>query len=160
MKKLLIIFVIITSINTYSQRSDFWRNVRFGGGFTLGFGNQTTIGVSPSAIYNFDNGFAVGAGLGYLYSEINDFTTNLYSTSLIGLYQTNFGVQFSSDFDYHFANQSDFNGGTFRTNFPALHLGLAYNHGRFAFGLRYDVLYDENKSVFASPFSPVIRFYF
>lgn len=161
MKK--IVFLIcfsVFSISTFSQRTDFWDNVQFGGGFTASFGNQTTIGISPSAIYNFDNGFALGAGLGYLYSEIGDFTTNVYNTSIIGLYQTNLGIQLSADFDYYFASQSDFNGDTFNSNFPALHLGIAYNQGRFAFGVRYDVLYDENTSVFASPISPVVRFYF
>ncbi|PQJ78526.1 hypothetical protein [Polaribacter porphyrae] len=160
MKKILILLLLCISLTTSSQKTDFWDNVQFGGGFTLGFGNQTTIGIAPSAIYNFDNGFALGAGLGYLYSEINDFSTSVYSTSIIGLYQTNFGVQFSTDLDYYFANQSTLNGGSISTRFPALHLGVAYNQGRFAFGIRYDVLYDENKSVFASPISPVVRFYF
>lgn len=161
MKKLILLFFLSFTLLNFSQQStDFWKNVQFGGGFTASFGNQTTIGISPSAIYNFDNGFALGAGLGYLYSEINDFTTNVYSTSLIGLYQTNLGIQLSADFDYYFANQSTFNGNSVSTNFPALHFGVAYNQGRFAFGIRYDVLYNEDKSIFASPISPVVRFYF
>ena len=161
MKKIFFTLILITSLTSYSQRGNFWDNVRYGGGFTLGFGNnQTTIGISPSAIYDFDNGFALGAGVGYLFSEINDFSTSVYSTSIISLYQTEFDIQFSGEFDYYFAKQSTFNGGSINTNFPALHLGIAYNQGRFAFGIRYDVLYDENKSVFASPISPVVRFYF
>ncbi|WP_435415149.1 hypothetical protein [Polaribacter aestuariivivens] len=161
MKKIIVFLLLAFSTTFYAQKSDFWDHVQYGGGFTLGFGSQTTIGISPSAIYNFDNGFALGAGVNYLYSEINDFTTNLYGASIISLYQTNFGVQFSGDLDYHFAKQTDFNSNnSVKTNFPALHLGIAYNQGRFAFGLRYDVLYDKNKSVFASPFSPVVRFYF
>lgn len=159
MKKILLLVCISFSFSAFSQKSDFWENVQFGGGFSLGFGNQTTIGISPSAIYNFDNGFALGAGLGYLYSEIGDFSTTAYSTTLISLYQTNFGVQFSGEFEYYFASQTD-SFGSFNTNFPALHLGVAYNQGRFAFGIRYDVLYNEDKSVFASPISPVVRFYF
>ena len=117
------------------------------------------MGISPSAIYNFDNGFALGTSLGYLYSEINDFSTTAFSTSLISLYQTNFGIQFSGELEYYFAKQKD-NFGSNNSNFPALHLGVAYSQNRFAFGIRYDVLYDENKSIFASPISPVIRFYF
>lgn len=160
MKKLVLSLLFFISLNLYSQ-NDFWDNVQYGGGVALGFGNnQTTIGISPSAIYNFNNGFALGTGLGYLHSRINDFTTNVYSTSIIGLYQTNFGVQFSTDLDYYFAKQTTLNGGSFNSNFPALHLGVAYFQGSFAFGVRYDVLYDENKSVFASPISPIVRFYF
>lgn len=160
MKKLFILLLLSICLQTFSQRTDFWDHVQFGGGFTLGFGNQTTIGISPSAIYNFDNGFALGASANYLYSEINDFTTQVYGASLISLYQTKFGIQLSGEFDYNFARQSLLSGGSINTNFPALHLGIAYNQGRFAVGIRYDVLYDENKSVFASPISPVVRFYF
>lgn len=160
MKRIFLLLCLCFSLFSFSQKSDFWNNVQFGGGFTASFGNQTTIGISPSAIYNFNNGFALGAGVGYLYTEINDFTTSVYSTSILTLYQTNFGVQFSGDLDYNFAKQSDFNGDSIQTNFPALHLGVAYNQGRFAFGIRYDVLYDEDKSIFASPISPVVRFYF
>ena len=161
MKKLVLFIFFLISLTTFSQKTDFWDNVKFGGGFTLGFGNnQTTIGISPSAIYNFDNGFALGAGLGYLYSEINDFSTTAYSTSILSLYQTNFNVQFSGEFEYYFAKQQIQGSNSFNSNFPALHLGVAYNQGRFAVGIRYDVLYDDDKSVFASPISPVVRFYF
>jgi hypothetical protein len=160
MKKILFFLFLYFSLTSFSQqRNNFWENVQFGGGFSAGFGNQTTIGISPSAIYNFDNGFALGAGLNYLYSEISDFTTQVYGASIISLYQTHFGIQFSGEFDYNFAKQQDpFD--SINTNFPALHLGIAYNQGRFAVGIRYDVLFDENKSVFASPISPVVRFYF
>ena len=160
MKKFVFFLFLSFSLVSFSQqKSEFWENVQFGGGVTLNFGTQTTIGISPSAIYNFENGLALGAGVGYLYSKINDFSTNVYSTSLISLYQTEFNIQLSGEFDYYFAKQQD-NFGSISTNFPALHLGVAYNQGRFAIGVRYDVLYDEDKSVFSSPFSPVVRFYF
>lgn len=160
MKKVFVFLFFCSTISLVAQQNDtFWSNVKFGGGFSLGFGSQTTIGISPSAIYNFDNGFALGAGLNYLYSEIKDFSTSVYGGSLISLYQTKIDVQLSGEFDYHFAKQKN-NFSSYNTSFPALHLGVAYNQGRFAVGVRYDVLYDKNKSVFASPFSPVIRFYF
>lgn len=159
MKPLFFFIFLNISLFAFSQKSDFWNNVQFGGGFNLGFGDQTTVGISPSAIYNFDNGFALGTSLGYLYSEINDFSTSAFSTSLISLYQTNFGIQFSGELEYYFAKQKD-NFGSNNSNFPALHLGVAYSQNRFAFGIRYDVLYHDNKSIFASPISPVIRFYF
>lgn len=57
-------FLGISFVSFSQQKSDFWDNVRFGGGFTLGFGSQTTVGISPSAIYDFNNGLAIGAGVG------------------------------------------------------------------------------------------------
>ncbi len=161
MRKFLLLLFLGCSLTIASQqKSDFWNNVRFGGAFTLGFGTQTTIGITPSAIYEFQNGFSLGTGLTYIYSEIGDFTTNVYGGSIISLYQIpDIGIQLSGEYEYSFAKQTD----RFRsinTNFPALYLGAAYNSGRFAFGMRYDVLYDENKSVYGSAFSPIVRFYF
>lgn len=126
----------------------------------MSFGNQTTVGISPSAIYAFDNDFSLGTGVPYIYSEIGDFTTNVYGASLISLYQIQkIGIQLSGEFEQSFARQTD-SFGSINTNFPALYFGAACNKGRFAVGFRYDVLYDENKSVFASPISPIVRFYF
>ena len=160
MKKLLFLTALLFSLNGIAQqKSSFWENVRYGGGFSANFGNQTTINISPSAVYDFKKGFSLGAGLNYSYTEIGTLTTNVYGTSLISLYQTNLGFLLSGEFDYNFANQKS-HSGAITTNFPALHLGIAYNQGRFAFGVRYDVLYNENKTVFASPFSPILRFYF
>ena len=161
MKKIFFLLFVSFSLTCLSQqKSDFWKNVRYGGGFSMSFGNQTTIGISPSAIYAFDNGFSLGTGVTYMYSEIGDFTTNVYGVSLISLYQIPVvGIQLSGEFEHSFAKQTD-RFGSESTNFPAIYFGAAYNKGRFAFGFRYDVLYDKNKSVYASPFSPIVRFYF
>ncbi|KGL63765.1 hypothetical protein [Polaribacter sp. Hel1_85] len=161
MKKSILLLLLSFSFTIVSQqKSDFWDNVRYGGGFSMSFGNQTTIGISPSAIYDFDNGFSLGTGLTYIYREVGDFTTNVYGGSLISLYQIpKVGIQLSGEFEQSFAKQTD-SFGSVNTSFPALYFGAAYNKGRFAVGFRYDVLYDENKSVYASPFSPIVRFYF
>tara|TARA_B110000091_G_C13540425_1_gene360192 strand:- start:122 stop:607 length:486 start_codon:yes stop_codon:yes gene_type:complete len=161
MKKIFILLFLSFSLTSLSQqKSDFWNNVRFGGGFSMSFGSQTTIGVSPSAVYDFSNGFFLGSGITYIYSERGASSTNVYGMSLISLYQIPvIGIQLSGEFEQSFAKQTD-NFGSVNTNFPALYFGAAYNKGRFTFGLRYDVLYDENKSVYASPFSPIVRFYF
>ena len=161
MKKFFILlFLSLPFILVAQQKSDFWDNVKFGGGFTLNFGNQTTIGISPSAVYQFNNGFSLGTGITYVYSEIGDLSTNVYGGSVISLYQIpKTGIQLSGEFEQSFAKQTD-SFGSVSTSFPALYLGAAYNQGRFAFGFRYDVLYDKDKSVYASAFSPIVRFYF
>jgi hypothetical protein len=49
-------------------------NVQFGGGIGLGFGSGfTDISVAPSAIYNFNEYVAFGAGLQYKYLKQRDF---------------------------------------------------------------------------------------
>ncbi|QXP70373.1 hypothetical protein H0I29_17420 [Polaribacter sp. R2A056_3_33] len=160
MKKYFLLLFLSTSFTMISQENtDFWDNVQFGGGVSMSFGSQTTIGVSPSAIYNFDNGFALGTGLTYVYSKNQDVKTNVYGASIISLYQIpNIGIQLSGEFEQSFAKQT-FNSQSTSTSFPALYLGAAYNTGRFAIGIRYDVLYDD-RSVYSSAISPIIRFYF
>ena len=69
------------------------------------------------------------------------------------------GIQLSGEYEHSFAKQT-FDNVSSNTDFPALYLGAAYNVGRFALGFRYDVLYDENKSIYGSAFSPIARFYF
>ena len=43
---------------------------------------------------------------------------------------------------------------------PALFLGVGYKSGNVTIGIRYDVLYDNEKSIYADPWAPFIRFYF
>ena len=161
MKKYILLAFLTTSLTLFSQQKpEFWDNVRFGGGFSLGFGSGTTIGISPNAIYDFNNGFSLGTGLSYQYSKYQNFITNVYGVSILGLYQIPVtDLQISTELEQLYLNQN--NGiDTYKTNYPALHIGLAYQQGRVSFGLRYDVLYDKNKSIYASAFSPIVRFYF
>ncbi|TVZ55169.1 hypothetical protein OD91_0413 [Lutibacter sp. Hel_I_33_5] len=159
-KVILLLFLSISLFGFSQQKSTFWDNVRFGGGFGLSFGSNTTILLSPSAVYDFENGFALGAGLNYTYSELGTVSTNIYGISLISLYQIPVvNIQLSGEYEQLWATQTNINTKT-NLNFPALYIGAAYNKGRFAFGFRYDVLYDENQSIYASPITPIVRFYF
>ncbi|WP_282073066.1 alpha-ketoglutarate decarboxylase [Polaribacter atrinae] len=161
MKKYFLLLFLSTSFTMISQEKkvDFWDHVQFGGGLSMSFGSQTTIGISPSAIYNFDNGFALGTGLTYVYSKFDDTKTNVYGASIISLYQIpNIGIQLSGEFEQSYAKRT-FPNDSENTSFPALYLGAAYNTGRFAVGIRYDVLYDD-RSVYSSAISPIVRFYF
>ena len=160
MKKVILFFVLLTSISAVSQQSDFWKNVRFGGGFGLSFGNTTTISVSPSAIYDFENGFSLGTGLNYTHSSTGINKANLYGINTLALYNIPLvNLQISSEFEQLFVSQK-IGGIKNNYNYPALHLGLAYRRGRASIGFRYDVLYNNTKSVYASAISPIFRFYF
>ena len=69
------------------------------------------------------------------------------------------GIDLSAEFEQLFVNQKL---GIYKSNYnyPSLYLGIAYRVGFFAAGMRYDVLYDDYKSIYTSPFSPIVRFYF
>lgn len=149
-----------------SQTSDFWSHVRFGGGLGLSFGNGIFSGtIAPSAIYQFNQNVGLGIGLNASYFERkNQFKSTVLGGSIIGLFNPIREIQISSEFeqlnvnrnyDEAFVNNPDEN-----YWYPALFLGAGYRSGNFTIGIRYDVLYDEDKSIYADAWIPFIRVYF
>ena len=157
---LLLVLISYSILAQNDNNSKFWNNVRFGGGFGLGFGsNNTTIAISPSAIYEFNETFALGLTTSYLYAKNNDLKSNVFGVGTIVLFDPIEEFQLSVEFEQLYVNQKL---GFFESNYnyPALYLGAAYKVGSFAAGIRFDALYDENKSIYLSAFSPIVRFYF
>lgn len=167
-----IVLLLLVSCVGWSQQkqegqkddeTDFWKNVRFGGGIQLGIGNgYTAIGVSPSAIYEFSDKFAAGIGISYLYSKykLQNLTYNVYGASALVLYNPIKEFQFSSEFEELNVMQNN-DGIKDSYLLPAWYMGAAYSMGRHAaIGIRYDVLFDEDKSIYDSAFTPFIRVYF
>ena len=151
--------------NVPTQQNDFWRKVQFGGGIGVSFSTgYTDITISPSAIYNINSIVAVGTALQFGYvSAKNDYTSTLYGASLISLINPIPQVQFSveleeinvnTDYQYYGANVSESFWNT------ALYLGAGYRTGNVTVGIRYDVLFDDNKSYYSDAFMPFVRVYF
>ena len=162
-KTILLIIAIVLAITISAQedkKSDFWKNVQFGGGITIAFDNNTTnLGLAPSALYNFNDNFSLGFATSYLYSKNKniDKALNVYGGSLISIYNPINEIQLSAEFEENIINQSGFDS----RNVEAFFLGFGYNVGRnIAIGVRYDVLYDKDKSVYGSALSPIVRVYF
>ncbi|SHG92173.1 alpha-ketoglutarate decarboxylase [Winogradskyella jejuensis] len=170
MKSLLLsaAFVLLSffSFSQDNQNSSFWNNVRFGGGVGLNFGNGFFSGtLAPQAIYDFNPYFSAGVGLTGSYSSQRDvFNSTILGGSLIALTNPYPEVQISAEFEQVNVNtdfDSQFSGQN-RDNFwaNALFLGVGYRAGNVVFGIRYDVLYDEDESIYADPWLPFVRFWF
>ena len=147
---------------TQKKKSDFWDHVRFGGGVGLNFGDGYFSGtLAPSAIYQFDDKFSLGLGLsGSYYKRKNLYKSTVLGGSIIGLFNPIREIQLSSEFEQLHVNR-DFDQGTNdKYWYPALFLGAGNRSGNFTIGIRYDVLYDENKSIYADPWMPFMRVYF
>lgn len=150
--------------NSYRSTSsnDFWKKVQFGGGIGLSFGSgYTDIALSPSAIYNFNETFALGMSLqgGYISSK-NYYKSYTYGGSLIGLINPIPQIQLSAELeqlrintDYNYLESDNF----WNT---ALYLGAGYRSGNVTIGARYDLLHDDNKSIYSDAFMPFVRVYF
>jgi hypothetical protein len=167
----LLTLTLVSSTTFYAQQNstattpqnDFWKNVQFGGGVGLGFGSGfTTITLAPSAIYNFNEYVALGAGAQYSYLKQRDFfATNLYGGSIIALANPIQQIQLSAELEQLRVNQSVDNTRSNSLNYwnTALFVGAGYRSGFATFGARYNVLNDSN-TIYGSAFMPFVRVYF
>lgn len=148
-----------------NQKSDFWDHMAYGGSIGLNFGDGFFSGtLAPSAIYQFDRQFALGLGLNFTYnSQKNFYDSTVLGGSIIGLYNVIPQIQISAEFEQlNIDRNYDARLGLNNENYwlPALYLGAGFRSGNVSFGIRYDVLYDENRSIYADPWAPFVRFYF
>ena len=167
---LLVSFVFILSVKAQNtlpnDASAFWQDVRFGGGLGLSFGDGFfSGGIAPSAIYQFDDQFSAGIGLNATFSKQKDvFKSTVLGGSILGLFNPIEDIQLSSEFEQLHVNR-DFDE-DFVSNaddkywYPALFLGAGYRTGNVTIGIRYDVLYDDDKSIYADPWMPFFRVFF
>ena len=162
---LIIIFFCCQNTFTQEVKSDFWNHVRFGGGIGLNFGDGFFSGtLAPSGIYEFDKNFALGLGLNATFNNQKSvYKSTILGGSFIGLYNPFQGIQISAEFEQLNVNRRyNVNLNIIDDNYwiPALYMGVGYRNGNVTFGIRYDVLYDDEKSIYADPWAPFVRFYF
>jgi hypothetical protein len=153
--------------NVIDNNNQFWDKVQFGGGLGLGIGSgYTDISVMPSAIYNINEIVAVGVGLqfGYLSSK-NYYSSYVYGGSILGLVNPIPEIQLSAELEQIRVN-TDYKANNNRASFSedywntALFLGAGYRTGNVTIGGRYDVLFNEKRSLYGSAFMPFVRVYF
>lgn len=143
--------------------SAFWERVDFGGGIGLNFGNRTfNISLSPAAIYRVSDEYAVGTGLIFSYSKFDDAELTAYGINLLNYFNPIAQIQLSAEFDQLRINRNFENLLSADDNYwlPALHLGVGYGNRFFIAGIRYDVLFDDGRSIYADPWMPFVRVYF
>jgi long-subunit fatty acid transport protein len=152
-------------IQAQKQQQSFGSKVRIGGGLGLSFGDGFFSGtLSPSAIYDFNEQFSAGFGLNGTYNEQKDlYTSSILGGSVLGLYNVIPQLQISFEFEELHVTGT-YNNSLFLQNdnywYPALFLGIGFRQHNFTLGLRYDVLYDANKSVYVNAYIPFVRVYF
>ena len=164
-----VFFVVLMSLNfnviAQEENSKFWNQVRFGGGIGLNFGDGFFSGtIAPSAIYEFSPEFALGIGLNGTYNSLKDtYTSTILGGSVISLFNVIPELQLSAEFeqlnvsrkfDAIFAQEDE------NYWYPALFLGAGFRNQNFTMGIRYDVIYDSDRSIYANAWMPFVRVYF
>ncbi len=171
----LVLFLLIAAFSTnaqepvFTQKSDFWNKVRFGGGLGLSFGNNNTqISVSPSALYQPNQYVAFGPGLNFTYQKFRDFKSTLYGASAIVIANPLDFLQVSGELEQLRVNQSAvIDGENFDDDFwnTALFVGAGYRlnlggNSLGAIGIRYNLLFREGDGIYADAWQPFVRVYF
>jgi len=149
-----------------SKKPSFWSKVRFGGnvGFTFS-GNTFNAVIAPSAVYEFNSIFSAGVGLNFGYNNALNFKAINYGGSLIALVNPFQGLQLSAEFEQTGVSRTldaTNNINSISENFwyPSLFLGAGYRINLITIGFRYDILYNQNTSIYASAFAPFVRVFF
>lgn len=168
---IIIAIICLFSYESYGQdaapKSEFWKNVRFGGNVGANFNNNfTSILIAPQAIYQVNNTIGLGLGLNYSYSErdlnrFNDFTSTIAGASVIAIASPLDFLQLSADLEYLNVNRN-FATSSLNDNYwvPALFLGAGYQQRNIVIGARYDVLFNDRRSVYANGIQPFVRVMF
>lgn len=170
-KTYLILVIILTmsfqtTLRAQEQVPDrtFLQDVRFGGSLGLSFSNGFfNAFLAPKAIYDFNQYTSAGVGLLGSYSDSNRYSAYTVGGSLLGLLRPIPAIQLSAEFEeLRVSRDLKLEGSNISESYwyPALFLGAGYTTGNVTVGLRYDVLYDDNKSIYANAFMPFVSVYF
>ena len=166
MKTKILPFILLFSIVTFSQFKDtngqwvFGGNLGIGGGSNGGFG----INISPEVGFRFNNGFEIGAKVGYNYNKNDFFKSNFGNVGPYINYTILQSVFLRAQYEYLFGTVSNetIGGQTFddKISENALWLGGGYQNNisqniRYNIGLMYNVLYDEETSVYPTGLYPI-----
>jgi hypothetical protein len=146
-----------------NQRNEFWSHVRFGGAIGLNIGNNyTEITLAPSAIYDFNRYFSLGVGLRGSYAqEKNYYESWIYGGSLILLSTPLDFLQLSAELEQLRYNVTNEFPSEYQDNFwnTGLYLGAGYFSGNVTVGIRYNVLFNNDR-IYSEPWLPFVRVYF
>lgn len=148
-----------------AKTDSFWDRVDFGGGFGLSISSDyTDITIAPSAIYNFNDYFALGTGLQYSNLKEKDYySSHLYGGSLIGLFSPIEEAQISLELEESNVHTKYMDlGGNIKRSFwnTALYIGAGYRQDNVTIGGRVNVLFDKDKDLYGSAFMPFVRVFF
>jgi hypothetical protein len=172
-KRIFLSVFLLLSASLYAQQTplpkaktdSFWERVDFGGGLGVGIGSgYTNITMAPSAIYNFNDYAALGTGVQYSYlKEKGYYSSNVFGTSLIGLFNPVEVVQLSLEIEETNVNNTYFDlGGDYKKSFwnTGLFLGAGFRQENLTIGGRINLLFDKDKDIYGSAFMPFVRAYF
>lgn len=171
-RKSIIVFTLlglISHFQVFSQeevpvQESFWKDVRFGGSLGANFSNDYfSAHLSPRAVYDFNQYVSAGTGIAGSYTNGSNFSAYSVSGSVLSLFRPIPRVQLSAEFEEIYVSRNvGLEGGNRKDSYwyPSLFLGAGYTSGNVTVGLRYDVLYSDEKSMYNNALMPFVSVYF
>lgn len=167
---LAVLFLFSLNINGNAQqvesetpKASFGQKVRFGGNVGFSFGDYTSVQLAPSAVYSLTDKLDIGLGVSYMYEKDDYFKSHVFGGRLISLFRPIDFLQLSAEYEQMKINREwELEGATkSKQDYwqPAIYLGVSYVNQGFYIGLRYDVLYDKDKSIYSNAFTPYLGIY-
>ncbi|MEP3371823.1 MAG: outer membrane beta-barrel protein [Maribacter dokdonensis] len=139
--------------------------LKFGCGFGLNFLGGTNISLSPNLIYIVSDNFSLGAGVQGSYNSIKNVQkTTTFGANVIGQYNLSKKLMSLLEFAQLKVNtKQETPTGEIKDDFweSALFVGAGYNiNNKISIGAKFNVLYDDDESVYSSPIIPFVNITF
>ncbi|MGB5370062.1 MAG: hypothetical protein WBN18_06495 [Flavobacteriaceae bacterium] len=173
-KTALAIGIFVYSANVFSQATDVMvvdsvaneqSRLKFGFGFGLNFVGGTNISIAPNLIYGVSEKVSLGGGIQGSYASIKDLqNTTTFGFNIIGQYSPVRKLTTLLEFtELRVSTKTETPTGTDTEKYwdSALFVGAGFNiTDNIAIGAKYNLLYDEDESVYTSPIIPFVNITF
>lgn len=176
LKAFLVIGTLILTANVYSQNAvtvaadsiiKEEKRLKIGVGFGLNFVGATNISLSPNLSYKVSDKISFGAGIQGSYSSIKNFqNTTTIGGNLITVYSPIQKISLLLEFvelNVSTKTEQTETAPEIKNNYwdTALFIGAGFNITRkISVGAKYNMLYDENESVYTSAVIPFVNITF
>ncbi len=141
------------------------KRLKFGIGFGLNFVGGTNINLSPNLTYKVSEMVSFRGGLQGSYSSIKNIqNTTTFGANVMGIYSPVNKISMLLEFvELRVLTETETLQGKNKNNYwdSALFIGAGFNVTRkILIGAKYNVLYDENESVYTSAIIPFVNIIF
>jgi hypothetical protein len=139
------------------------KKLNFGCGFGLNFVGGTNISLSPNLTYNVSNKVAFGLGIQWNYLAIKNIqNTTTYGANSFFQFKPAQKIMTLLEFaQLRVSTKSEIDDSKRNYWDSALFIGVGFNiTNKIAIGAKYNLLYDEDESIYSSPVIPFVNISF
>lgn len=154
-----------TKVTVKDSTSQTPSNWKFGMGFGLNFVGGTNISLAPNLNYTVSDKIAFGFGLQYNYSAIKDLqSTSTFGGTVATFYSPIKKITTLLEFaELKVSTKTDTPEGETKNSYwdTALFVGAGFNiTNKISIGAKYNMLYNEDESVYTTPIIPFVNISF